>query len=65
MGIQCLLADSQLLGQVIHGHTAESVTEEVRTSRFHDSLPAELVLSIARRRFLWAFHVNVVLLPIA
>jgi len=43
----------------------ESVAEEVCTSRFHNSLLAELVLSIARRRFLWAFHVNVVLLPMA
>jgi hypothetical protein len=41
------------------------VAEEVRTSRFHNSLLAELVLSVARRRFLWAFHFNVVQLPIA
>jgi hypothetical protein len=65
MGIQCLLADSQLLRELIHRHAAESVAEEVRTCRFHNSLLADLVLSIARWRFLWAFHVNVVLLPIA
>jgi hypothetical protein len=41
------------------------VAEEVCMSRFNNSLLAKLILSIARRRFLWAFHVNVVLLPMA
>jgi hypothetical protein len=65
MGIECLLADSQLLRELIHRHASESVAEEVCTCRFHNSLLAEFVLSVARRRFLWAFHVNLVLLPIA
>jgi hypothetical protein len=52
MGIECLLANAQLVRQIIHGNTAESVTEKVCTRSLHNSLLAELALSLARRRFL-------------
>ena len=63
--VQSFLADAELLSQIVHRHAAEPVAKEVSTRRVHDSLPAKVVLSILRRRFPCAFHVNVVLLLIA
>jgi hypothetical protein len=47
MSVKRFLADAQLLRQIIHGYTAESVTEEVRPRRFNDSLPTGIGRSVS------------------
>jgi hypothetical protein len=56
MSVKCLLADPQFLRQIVHGHTAESVTEKVRPRRFHYSLANGRVLSASRSRFVCAVY---------
>jgi len=45
IGVQRFLADPQLLRQIVHSHTAESVTEKVRSCRIDDSLSARITPS--------------------
>jgi hypothetical protein len=56
MGIKCLFADPQFVRQIVHGHTAESVTEKVRPRRMHYPLPNRRVLSGSRRGFIRRRH---------
>jgi hypothetical protein len=48
MGIECFLADTELLGQIVHGHAPKSVTKKVCPRRIHDPLPIAIVVSPAR-----------------
>src|ERR1051325_6292688 len=57
MGVQRFLADSQFLRQIVHGHTAESVTKKVRSRRIDDSLPARITPS-SGPRFVCPFHIR-------
>src|SRR5262249_34083207 len=56
MGIKRLLADTQFLRQIVHGHTAESVTEKMRTRRSDYSLSNRRVLAGSRSRFVCDVH---------
>ena len=57
MGVERFLANAQLLGQIIHGHAAKSVTEEMRPRSVHDSLPVRIALFASRPRFVRRFHI--------
>src|SRR5207249_2732726 len=56
MRVEGFLANPQLLRQIIHGHTAESVTEKVDTRSIDNPLPVRIALSASRPRFLCRFH---------
>src|SRR4029450_12727453 len=58
MRVERFLANAQFLRQIVHGHTAESVTEEVDPRRIDDSLPVRIALSAARPRFWGCFHIQ-------
>ena len=55
MGVKRLLADAELIRQIIHGHAAEAVTKEMRSRRLHDALPPGFGLSTPR--FACGLHV--------
>src|SRR5439155_22039251 len=57
MSVDRFLADAQLLRQIVHGHTAKSVTKKVGPRSVDDSLPVRIALS-ARPRFLCPFHIH-------
>ena len=59
ISVQRFLADPQFLRQVVHGHTAESVTEKVSPGSTDDPLSVEVVLAALRPGFANPFHVCV------
>jgi len=48
IGVKRFFADPQLHRKIIHGHTAEAVTEEVPPGSIVDTLPVNIVLSPLR-----------------
>src|SRR5947208_4637033 len=58
MRVERFLANAQLLRQIIHGHTAESVTEKVDPRGIDNSLPVRIALSASRPRFVCPFHIH-------
>ena len=56
MCIESLLANGQFGGQIVHGYPAESVTEKVRSGRFHDSLAIRITGSSSFQRSLFSLH---------
>src|SRR5260370_16034216 len=58
MRVERFLANAQLLRQIIHGHTAESVTEKVDPRGIDNSLPVRIVLSASRRWFACRLHIH-------
>ena len=58
ISVQRFLADPQFLRQIIHGHTAEAVTEEVSPGSIDDPLAVDVVLSALRPVFAGPFHVR-------
>ena len=56
MGVKRLLADAQFLCQVVHGHTAESVTEKMRPRRIDNSLRVGIKLATSCSGFGRRFH---------
>src|SRR5262249_13652331 len=57
ISIKCFLADPQRLRQVIHSHTAESMTEEVLPGSIDNSLPVRIALSAVRPRLVCPSHI--------
>src|SRR5215813_6045481 len=57
MGVKRFFANPQFLRQIVHGHTAEAVTEKVDPRRIDDSLPARITPS-SRARFVSPFHIH-------
>jgi hypothetical protein len=58
MGVERFLANAQLLGQIIHGHAAESVAEKVDPRSIDNSLPVRIALSTLRPPFVCRFHIR-------
>src|SRR4051812_27781637 len=56
MSIKRLFADPQFVRQIVHGHTAESVTEKVAPRRIDDSLSNKRTLAASRSRFVGILH---------
>jgi hypothetical protein len=56
MSVKRLLADAQFSGQIVHGHTTESVTEKMRPRRLDNSLPVEIRPAISCARFGRSVH---------
>jgi hypothetical protein len=57
MRVERFLANAQLLRQIVHGHTAKSVTEKVDARSVDNSLPVWIALSASRPRFLCLLHI--------
>jgi hypothetical protein len=58
MRVERFLANAQLLRQIIHGHTAEPVTEKVGPRSIDNSLPIRIALSASRPRFVCRLHIR-------
>src|SRR5438445_7596564 len=58
MRVERFLANAQLLRQIIHGDTAESVTEKVHPRSIDNSLPVGIVLSASWRQFVCPLHIH-------
>jgi hypothetical protein len=58
MRVERFLANAQLLRQIVHGHTAESVTEKVDPRSIDNSLPVRVALSASRPGLVCRFHVH-------
>jgi hypothetical protein len=58
MRVERFLANAQLLRQIVHGHTAKSVTEKVDARSIDNSLPVRIALSTSRRGFVCLFHIR-------
>ena len=58
MRVESFLANPQLLRQIIHGHTAESVTEKVGSRSIDNSLPVRIALSPSRPPFVCGCHIS-------
>src|SRR5438874_686068 len=56
MSVKRFLADPQLQRKIIHGHTAEPVTEEVPPGNIDDAQAIDIMLSPLRPRFACLFH---------
>src|SRR5207247_10415191 len=57
--VKRFLANAQLLRQIIHGHTAESVTEKVDPRSIDNALPVRIALAASRRpQFVYRVHVH-------
>jgi hypothetical protein len=61
MRVERLLANAQFLRQIVHGHTAESVTKKVDPRSLDNSLPVRITLSAPRSRFGGRFHIQLFL----
>jgi hypothetical protein len=62
MRVERFLANAQLLRQIVHGHTAESVTEKVDPRSVDNLLPMRIALSASRPRFVCPFHIQDILI---
>ena len=58
MRVERFLANAQLFRQIIHGHTAESVTEKMDPRSIDNALPVRIVLSASRARFVCRLHIR-------
>ena len=58
MRVERFLANAQLRRQIIHGDTAESVTEKVHPRSIDNSLPVGIVLSASWRQFVCPLHIH-------
>ena len=58
MRVERFLANAQLLRQVVHGHTAKSVTEKVHSRSIDDSLPVRIALSASGPQLVRRFHIH-------
>src|SRR5882724_1687990 len=56
MGVERFLANAQFLRQIIHGHTAESVTKKVNPRSVDNSMPVRIAVSTSRPPFVCRFH---------
>src|SRR5213083_3771664 len=57
MGVERFFADRELLRQVVHGHAAEAVAEEVCPRRFHDTLPTGIGRPVPPQELVPVFHI--------
>src|SRR5207248_11504699 len=57
MRVERFLADRELLRQIVHGHAAESVAEEVCPRRLHDTLPTGIGGPVPPQELAPVFHI--------